>query len=38
MLSSLLFLRLDHDAGEEVSGRRVEAVVSNVSAEPAAVD
>src|SRR6202790_3505405 len=38
MLSSLLFLQLDRDAGEEVSDRRVEAVVSNVSAEPAAVD
>jgi EmrB/QacA subfamily drug resistance transporter len=35
ILSSLLFLSLDHDAGEEVSGRRVEAVISNVSAEPA---
>jgi EmrB/QacA subfamily drug resistance transporter len=36
LLSSLLFLPLAHDAGEEVSGRRVEAVISNVSAEPAA--
>jgi len=31
MLSSLLFVSLEHDAGEEVSGRRTEIVMSNVS-------
>lgn len=36
ILSSLLFLSLDHDAGEEVSGRRSEVVISNVTPEPAA--
>jgi len=36
MLSSLLFLPLDHDAGEEVSGRRTEVDMSNVTPEPAA--
>ena len=36
MLSSLLFLPLEHDAGEEVSGRRREVDMSTVDAEPAA--
>ncbi len=36
MLSSLLFLPLEHDAGEEVSGRRREVDMSTVEAEPAA--
>ncbi|HVN29790.1 MAG TPA: DHA2 family efflux MFS transporter permease subunit, partial [Candidatus Binataceae bacterium] len=36
ILSSLLFVSLAHDAGEEVSGRRTEVVVSNITPEPAA--
>jgi len=36
MLSSLLFVPLEHDAGEEVSGRRREIDMSTVEAEPAA--
>ncbi len=36
MLSSLLFLSLDRDAGEEVSGRRSIVDISNVTPEPAA--
>ncbi len=36
MLSSLLFLPLDRDAGEEVSGRRREVDLSNITPEPAA--
>jgi EmrB/QacA subfamily drug resistance transporter len=37
MLSSLLFISLAPDAGEEVSGRRTEISVTNVTPEPAAV-
>ncbi|HLI81157.1 MAG TPA: MFS transporter [Candidatus Binataceae bacterium] len=37
MLSSLLFVALAPDAGEEVSGRRTEIAVTNVTPEPAAV-
>ena len=36
ILSSLLFVSLDPDAGEEVSGRRTEIAVTNVTPEPAA--
>jgi hypothetical protein len=36
ILSSLFFLSLEHDAGEEVSGRRTEIAVTNVTPEPAA--
>jgi EmrB/QacA subfamily drug resistance transporter len=36
VLSSLLFVPLAHDAGEEVSGRRREVDMSHVSAEPVA--
>jgi hypothetical protein len=36
ILSSLLLISIAPDAGEEVSGRRAEVVVSNISAEPAA--
>jgi EmrB/QacA subfamily drug resistance transporter len=35
ILSSLLFVSLHPDAGEEVSGRRAEVVVSNITPEPA---
>ena len=37
ILSSLLFVTLDPYAGEEVSGRRTEIAVKNVTPEPAAV-
>ncbi len=37
ILSSLLFVTLAPDAGEEVSGRRTEIAVTNVTPEPAAV-
>jgi len=36
VLSSLIFVSLAPDAGEEVSGRRTEVVVSNITPEPAA--
>jgi EmrB/QacA subfamily drug resistance transporter len=36
LLSSILFMPLDRDAGEEVSGRRTEVDMSNVTPEPAA--
>jgi len=36
VLSSLFFISLHPDAGEEVSGRRAEVTMSNVTAEPAA--
>jgi len=36
LLSSLMFISMDPDAGEEVSGRRVEVDISNVTPEPAA--
>ncbi len=36
VLSSMFFLSMAHDAGEEVSGRRAEVVVSNIAPEPAA--
>jgi hypothetical protein len=38
IFSSLYFLTLEHDAGEEVSGRRTEIAVTNVTPEPAAAD
>jgi len=36
ILSSLLFVSLDHHAGEEVSGRRREIDLAEVTPEPAA--